>query len=103
MTARVNYLNNRDLLSEIHKSKTSFSSFINDEYHQYDIILQDINDINDETLEEARKNRAKRLSQQDYEYRKNVLKEKVKAINKEIKFRIFSFLVDLYRLKLVKF
>lgn len=84
MAPRVNYLNNRDIMLEIHKSKTSFSSFSEPDYHQYDIILRDINDINDETLEEARKNRAKRLSLQDYEHKKHVLKQKIKLIECEI-------------------
>ena len=34
---KVKYLNNRDLLKQIHKSKNSFSSFTDDEYAQYDI------------------------------------------------------------------
>lgn len=84
MAPRVNYLNNRDIMLEIHKSKTSFSSFSKPEFHQYDIILRDINDINDETLEEARKNRAKRLSLQDYEHKKHVLKQKVKLADCDI-------------------
>jgi len=78
MSTRVNYLNNADLMAEIHKSKTSFSSFLNKAYHQYDIILLDLNDINLENIETARKNRAKRLSQEIYEYKKHVLKEKIK-------------------------
>ena len=36
---RVNYLNNKDMLKEIHKSKTNFCSYIEPEYNQYDIIL----------------------------------------------------------------
>ena len=39
---RVNYLNNRDLLAEIHKSKNSYSSYVNPEDSQYDMIVTDI-------------------------------------------------------------
>jgi hypothetical protein len=58
---KVKYLNNRDLLAEIHRSKCSFSSFIQKEYNQYDIILTDLAKINIRTIAEAKRNRAKRL------------------------------------------
>jgi len=35
----VNYLNNKDILKEIHTSKTSYCSFSRQEYHQYDLII----------------------------------------------------------------
>jgi hypothetical protein len=57
---KVKYLNNRDLLAEIHKSKCSFSSFTSPEYHQYDLILSDLAKINIRTIAEAKRNRAKR-------------------------------------------
>ena len=47
---KVNYLNNKDILKEIHKSKNSFCSYIDPEYHQYDIILPDIEKINIRTM-----------------------------------------------------
>lgn len=84
MSANVNYLNNKDIMEEIHKSKTSFCSFSKKEYHNYDIILSDINDINEHTLQIAKQNRAKRLSQKDFEHRKHVLKEKVKLVDCEV-------------------
>ena len=43
---KVNYLNNKDLLKEIHKSKSGFCSFIDTDYHQFDIILPDVEKIN---------------------------------------------------------
>lgn len=58
---KVKYLNNRDLLAEIHKSKCSFSVFTKPEYHQHDIILPSLDKINIRTLAEAKRNRAKRL------------------------------------------
>lgn len=58
---KVKYLNNRDLLAEIHKSKCSFSVFAKPEYHQHDIILPNLDKINIRTLADAKRNRAKRL------------------------------------------
>ncbi len=58
---KVKYLNNRDLLAEIHKSKCSFSSFTKPEYSQHDIILPSIDKINIRTIAEAKRNKAKRL------------------------------------------
>jgi hypothetical protein len=58
---KVKYLNNRDLLAEIHKSKCSFSSFSKPEYSQYDIILTNLDKINIRTIAEAKRNRAKRI------------------------------------------
>jgi len=59
---RQNYLNNRDLLAEIHKSKTSYCSFVDEEYHRYDIILPSIDKINIRTIAEAKRNKAKTKS-----------------------------------------
>lgn len=58
---KVKYLNNRDLLAEIHKSKCSFSSFTKPEYSQHDIILGNLDKVNIRTIAEAKRNRAKRL------------------------------------------
>jgi hypothetical protein len=65
-TRKVKYLNNRDLLAEIHRSKCSYSTFAQPEYHQYDIILADIDKINIRTVAEAKRNRAKRLGLQAF-------------------------------------
>lgn len=42
---RVNYLNNRDILKEIHKSKIAYCSFTNPGYSEYDIIIRDLAEI----------------------------------------------------------
>ena len=57
---KVKYLNNRDLLAEIHKSKCSFGSFTDPKYQQHDIILSNIDKVNIRTVAEAKRNRAKR-------------------------------------------
>jgi len=64
---RVKYLNNRDLLKQIHKSKVSFSSFTDDEYAQFDIILPSLEKVNRLTVAEAKRNRASRIGKQAYE------------------------------------
>ena len=63
--AKVNYLNNRDILKEIHLSKNTYCSFqdpVND--HQYDIILPTVEKINQRTIAEARRNRADRIKRE---------------------------------------
>jgi hypothetical protein len=58
---KVKYLNNRDLLSEIHKSKCTYSSFTKKEYSQHDLILSSLDKINIRTIAEAKRIRAKRM------------------------------------------
>jgi hypothetical protein len=65
-TKRIKYLNNRDLLSEIHKSKCSFSSFTSKDYHQHDIIIEDLKKITQKIILQAKKNRAKRLGLKEF-------------------------------------
>lgn len=81
-----NYLNNKDILLEIHRSKNTFNSFVDKEYHQFDIILDDINKINIRTIAEAKRNKAKRLSNQEYERRK-MAGEKVKQAECEVDYK----------------
>jgi hypothetical protein len=70
VTPPKNYLNNKDLLLEIHKSKSSFCSFTDPGYHQYDIILPSLSKINVRSIAEAKRNRAKRLSDMEFASRK---------------------------------
>ena len=79
-TRRVKYLNNRDLLAEIHKSKCTFSSFTNPEYKQYDIILADLTKINVRTVAEAKRNRAKRLGLEKFNRERELGNKKIKLI-----------------------
>jgi hypothetical protein len=60
--ARNNYLNNKDILKEIHKSKTTYCCFQNPEDNAYDMILPDANKINKKNILQARKDRAERLA-----------------------------------------
>jgi len=60
---RINYLNNHDILVEIHKSKMSFCYCDAPEYFYYDIILNDINDITFELAEKVIPQRVKRINE----------------------------------------
>ena len=63
--ARVNYLNNRDILKEIHLSKNTFCWYRDrDLDHQFDIILPSLDRINIRTIAEARRNRADRIKRE---------------------------------------
>ncbi len=80
---RVNYLNNRDILKEIHLSKNNYCWYrdrVND--HQYDIILPSIDKINQRTIAEARRNKADRLK------REGTIVDPKKIPNTDIVFRI---------------
>lgn len=65
-TRKTKYLNNRDLLAEIHKSKCSYSSFTKPEYSQYDIILPSLDKVNIRTIADAKRNKAKRIGLQAF-------------------------------------
>lgn len=63
--ARVNYLNNRDLLKQIHLSKNTYCSYQDPvQDHQFDIILSSVDRINIRTVAEARRNRADRIKRE---------------------------------------
>lgn len=70
-TKRVNYLNNRDILSEIHTSKNTYCHFVDPSWHRYDFIVDmphaPIPDCLDhalkpDNLQLAKETRATRLS-----------------------------------------
>ena len=65
---KVNYLNNKDILKEIHKSKNSYCSFIDKADHAYDVIIHDKSKMtNKKFLVEARQARADRLAKEAYD------------------------------------
>ena len=57
-----NYLNNKDILKEIHKSKNTYCWFLAPEYADYDMIITDGRKITKKDITEAKKNRAERLA-----------------------------------------
>jgi len=97
---KINYLNNKDILAEIHKSKSSFCSFVDDDYHQFDIILPSVDKINIRTIAEAKRNKAKRLSVAEFERAKESGKRKKmaecevdyrKITKEELIFRVMTY------------
>ena len=82
MAKRINYLNNKDMLKEIHKSKSTFNSYVDPVYANYDIILPSIEKVNVRTIAEAKRNRAKKMSTEAYEI--------AKAENKKVKMSEFT-------------
>jgi hypothetical protein len=64
---KIKYLTNKDLLKEIHRSKNTYCSFTNPDYHQYDLIVANLEKLNIRTIAEAKRNRAKRLGQEAHE------------------------------------
>ena len=86
MTAKVNYLNNKDMLLEIHRSKSSYCVFTKPEYHQYDLIVSNLDKINIRSIAEAKRARAKRQGDQEYASRK-AAGEKVKQADCEVDYK----------------
>jgi|TARA_B100000886_G_scaffold337547_1_gene298465 hypothetical protein len=86
MNKRINYLNNKDILAEIAKSKNTFCSYTDNDYAVYDIILPSIEKINIRTIAEAKRNQAKRLQQKAFEQAKSQGK-RVKLAEFEIDYR----------------
>jgi hypothetical protein len=85
--AKVNYLNNRDILKEIHFSKNTYCWFRDrDLDHQFDLILPSVDRINQRTVVEARKNRADRIKRETGE----VVDQK-KIPNTDLVFRITAW------------
>lgn len=53
MQQKAQYITNRELLAEIHKSKKSFCYFVDDQYGDYDAIVSTLSDITPEYAEEV--------------------------------------------------
>jgi len=60
---KVNYLTNKELLSEIHKSKNSYSYFIDKAYENYDAIAESVEAIDDDLIAQTRAIKAKKMIQ----------------------------------------
>lgn len=65
MAGRVNYLNNKDILLEIHKSKFTYCAYrdrVADS--EYDIILLSMDDLTADAIEQAKQNRVDAMKRQ---------------------------------------
>ena len=83
MARRQNYLNNKDMLKQIHISKSNYSWFEDrDKHHQHDIILYSTKEIPD-AVEQARQNKAKRLQKLAWDANTDKKKKQVIAHEKK--------------------
>jgi len=64
---KVNYLNNRDILKEIHKSKMTYCYLADEKYAEFDIILEDVKKINRNSIKAARENKAAKIQYNGYQ------------------------------------
>ena len=84
---KTNYLNNRDILKEIHLSKKTYCVFQDpDRDHEYDIILPSVTKINQKTTAEARRNRADRIKRETGE-----IVDPKKIPNTDLVFRVMTW------------
>ena len=98
---RVKYLNNRDLLAQIHASKNTYCSYVAPEDAQYDLILPNLKKINTSAIAQARKARAKRLTQEAWESAKSASEKKIRLVDftvsprkidkKDLVFRVMTY------------
>ena len=64
---KVNYLNNKDILKEIHKSKMTYCYVADEKYANFDVILEDVKKINRNSIKVARENRASQIQSAGYQ------------------------------------
>ena len=65
---KINYLNNKDMLKEIHRSKNSFCEYIDPKYSDYDVIVENLSEIFlPEVQEKGKITRAARIAAVAYE------------------------------------
>ena len=67
MARKINYLNNKDILKEIAKSKLAYCSFVSKEVTIYDAIVPNVSAITKKSVAEARATRATRLAKEAQE------------------------------------
>jgi len=82
-----NYLNNKDILKEIHRSKTTYCSYTSPEFCDYDMIIHELKQINKKNIKEARQNRADRLTKLAFDEALAATGEKRKLEEFEVKLK----------------
>lgn len=97
---KIKYLTNKDLLKEIHLSKNTYCSFIDPDYHNYDLIVTDLSKINIRTIAEAKRAKAVKLGKQLHEQalltdkkamQKNFEVDYKKVAKQDVVFRVMTF------------
>lgn len=100
MSRKVNYLNNKDILKEIHKSKLTYCSFTSPSVTSYDAIVDSTKDITKSTMLDAIEARAERLAKEAQELelaegRKRKLDEFLKPVSEipatDVVFRVMTW------------
>ncbi len=86
------YLTNKDLLREIHNSKMTYCWLRDEKYFYFDLIIEDFDSINDETIAEAKKNHATRLTKAAHEA--DVKRWEAGLIKRKTKPRTADYAVD---------
>ena len=64
---KVNYLNNKDILKQIHQSKMTYCYVQDDRYNAPDIIVESVKKINKTAIKQAQINKAAKLSTLAYQ------------------------------------
>ena len=84
---KVNYLNNRDILKEIHNSKKTYCTYLNIETDSdYDIIVDDILKINKTRIKEARVNKIAKTKKET-----QVILQPKDVTDEELVFRVMTW------------
>lgn len=86
---KVNYLNNRELLSEINKSKASFSYFVDKKYANYDCIIEKLEQINHNTIIKALEEK-KRKIELEARAKKQPIPENLEFTPYDLVFRVMT-------------
>ena len=86
------YLTNKDLLREIHNSKMSYCWSKDEQYSSFDAIVNDLSEINDDVIAEAKQARASRM--QKAAHAAEVSRWEQGLTGKKTKPRAIDFAVD---------
>ena len=95
---KVKFLTNKDLLEEIHKSKTSYCEFVDKKYSKYDFIVNDLSKATIERIEQARQ---KKVTDTISQIRKEHSARGIKNFKPEVS--IDEFPVDTIVIRLMTF
>jgi hypothetical protein len=84
LPTKIKYLTNKDLLEEIHLSKSTYCEFIDPKYSNYDIIVDNLGKVTQDLLNDVRK---RKVTQE-------TIRRKKEMISKGIKNPVINFTLD---------